>query len=369
MKQLLIILIVCVSVLALDLGFRGEAKRRHSGHDPQQDLPASQKVAQQNGSELSETTRVQLAALMAEKEARTAVEQKIDSQLIIGAKMQRAEPLPAGIASINLDLQLDTDGRDEVDISGDVTDNLLDTIVREGGAIENSYPQFKAVRASLPPPALAVVAALDEVRFINRATSLQLAQAGSAISTNPASGFDQRAENVKKELRATLPAVVSASSSSAKSEIVPATGNVTSEGDVTHTANQARSSFNVNGSGVKIGVISDSVKGLAQSQASGNLPNVTVLAGRSGVDGGTFDSGEGTAILEIIADLAPGAQLFFSTGKGGPAAFAQNILDLQAAGCNIIVDDLEYDNESPFQDDVVARAVNTVTAAGVLYFS
>src|SRR5207245_10284937 len=63
------------------------------------------------------------------------------------------------------------------------------------------------------------------------------------------------------------------------------------------------------------------------------------------------------------------SQLFFSTGNGGPAAFAQNILDLRAAGCNIIVDDLEYPNESPFQDAVVAQAVNTVTAAGTLYFS
>src|SRR5205807_2573239 len=46
-----------------------------------------------------------------------------------------------------------------------------------------------------------------------------------------------------------------------------------------------------------------------------------------------------------------------------------NILALRAAGCNIIVDDLEYPNESPFQDAVIAQAVNTVTAAGTLYFS
>jgi hypothetical protein len=175
-------------------------------------------------------------------------------------------------------------------------------------------------------------------------------------------------------LSAVLPAVVSAAPSSSNapgsiSAIVPSTGSVTSEGDVTHSADQARTSFNVNGSGVKIGVLSDSVKFLAQSQANGNLPTVTVLSGRSGVDGGDHDTGEGTAMLEIIADLAPGAQLFFSTGKGGSAAFAQNILDLQAAGCNIIVDDLEYSDEEPFQDAVVAQAVNTVTTAGVLYFS
>jgi hypothetical protein len=74
-------------------------------------------------------------------------------------------------------------------------------------------------------------------------------------------------------------------------------------------------------------------------------------------------------MLEIIHDLAPGAQLFYATGFNGVASFAQNILDLRAAGCDIIVDDVGYFNESPFQDGPIARAVNTVTAGGALYFS
>jgi uncharacterized repeat protein (TIGR01451 family) len=74
-------------------------------------------------------------------------------------------------------------------------------------------------------------------------------------------------------------------------------------------------------------------------------------------------------MMEIVYDLAPGASLFFATGDGGPANFAQNILNLRSAGCNIIIDDLRYLNESPFQDGIVARAVNTITASGGLYFS
>ena len=35
----------------------------------------------------------------------------------------------------------------------------------------------------------------------------------------------------------------------------------------------------------------------------------------------------------------------------------------------MIVDDVVYYAESPFQDGVVARAVNQVTSAGALYFS
>jgi hypothetical protein len=47
-------------------------------------------------------------------------------------------------------------------------------------------------------------------------------------------------------------------------------------------------------------------------------------------------------MMEIVHDIAPGASLFFATANGGQAQFAQNILDLHAAGCNIIVDDVAY---------------------------
>ena len=81
------------------------------------------------------------------------------------------------------------------------------------------------------------------------------------------------------------------------------------------------------------------------------------------------NSGEGTAMLEIVHDLAPGAQLYFATAWLGAASFANNIIALANAGCRVIVDDVGYFSESPFQDDVISQAVNTVTANGVLYFS
>src|SRR5208283_5431141 len=118
------------------------------------------------------------------------------------------------------------------------------------------------------------------------------------------------------------------------------------------------------GTGAKVGVLSDSVDYLTSSQIAGK---VTVLSGQSGLNQG--NTGEGTAMLEIVNDLAPGAQLYFATALGGVANFANNIQQLQAAGCNIIVDDELYYNESPFQDGIVASNVNVVTAKGVLYFS
>jgi hypothetical protein len=129
----------------------------------------------------------------------------------------------------------------------------------------------------------------------------------------------------------------------------------------------------VSGTGVKVGVLSDGVTNLAASQGTGDLGTVTVLPGQTG----TGD--EGTAMLEIIHDLAPDAQLYFATAFTSSASFAQNIRDLRTAGCDIIVDDVGYFAETPFQDGqtvasttnggFVIQAVKDVAAAGALYFS
>ena len=90
---------------------------------------------------------------------------------------------------------------------------------------------------------------------------------------------------------------------------------------------------------------------------------------------------EGTAMLELIHDIAPGAQLYFATAFTSITSFAQNIRDLRTAGCDIIVDDVGYFVESPFQDGqgpavvsptnggVVTQAVKDVAALGAMYFS
>ncbi len=132
-------------------------------------------------------------------------------------------------------------------------------------------------------------------------------------------------------------------------------GSVGTEGDLTHRALDARGTFGVNGAPLKIGVLSDGVTSLALSQATGDLPPtcgtppcITVLPGQTG------DGDEGTAILEIIHDMAPGASLFFATANNSITSFAQNIRDLRTAGCDIIVDDVFYFVETPFQDGQTA---------------
>ena len=143
-------------------------------------------------------------------------------------------------------------------------------------------------------------------------------------------------------------------------------GSLTSQGYVSH---KARETINAghNGSGVKVGVLSDSSDAVSMLIASGDLPADTVIVpGESGNPG----TSEGTAMMEIVHDLAPGAKLFFATAFTSPESMADNIRTLRFTfGCDIIVDDVSWSDEGVFQDTTIALAVNDVTADGALYFS
>ena len=149
-------------------------------------------------------------------------------------------------------------------------------------------------------------------------------------------------------------------------------GSITSQGYVSTGANKVVAA-GTTGAGIKVGVLSDSASAarVAALIASGDLPaNTVVLPNQAGPTAAQGGEDEGAAMMEIVHDIAPGAQIFFATGEGGQGTFAANIQALRFTyGCDIIVDDLSYFAESVFQDGTVAQAVNTVTADGALYFS
>jgi subtilisin family serine protease len=88
------------------------------------------------------------------------------------------------------------------------------------------------------------------------------------------------------------------------------------------------------------------------------------LPGRFGIG-----TDEGRAMLQIVHDIAPGAELGFRTGVVTSGDFAQGIRDLAEAGSDIIVDDITYITEPFFSDGRVAKAVDEVAAKGVSYFT
>jgi hypothetical protein len=154
-------------------------------------------------------------------------------------------------------------------------------------------------------------------------------------------------------------------------------GKVTSQGDIAQRSDAARSKYNVSGKDVKIGLISDSynsLSGAKEGVESGDLP------GEGNPNGDTTEvevledlfpgegSDEGRGMAEIVHDVAPGASLAFHTAFLGQANFAQGIVDLQEAGCDLIVDDVIYLDEPFFQDGIIAQAVDYVSNKGVGYF-
>jgi hypothetical protein len=291
---------------------------------------------------ISPQAAAQIQALVEDKAARTATQNRIDSSLLYRQKMARGQ-LAGGLASLRAGTESPSDGRETVDVTARDGLSLVPDVRRLGAEV--LFADALMLRLKVDLDALEAIADLPGVVFVGRP---QLPYTQSV------------APRLAGALRSAQPRAVA---------------DVTSQGDAAHKAATARAAYGVNGAGIKIGVISSGVDGLADAQAAGALGPVTVLPGQAG------EGNEGTAMLEIVHDLAPGAQLYYATAFPSATQFAANIRALAAAGCQIIVDDVGYTNETPFQDGqtasvvstgnagVIAQAVKDVAAAGVLYFS
>src|SRR5262245_6199222 len=127
-------------------------------------------------------------------------------------------------------------------------------------------------------------------------------------------------------------------------------GLVTTQGDRSMRTRNVRQRFDINGRGVKVGVMSDSVDcapgafaegapftTLAQDIANNDLPrSVTVLKDLSATRSDDCTD-EGRAMMQLIHDVAPGASLAFYTAFVSAEDFASGIGKLANAGANIIV--------------------------------
>ena len=177
------------------------------------------------------------------------------------------------------------------------------------------------------------------------------------------------------------------------------TGSVESQGDAILQATAARSQLGVDGTGIRVGVISDGIGGIfatacvscgPATQAPspitlGDLPSATGTRNSSGIltsvtggitaqsfraDGnleacnGTCDTSglvgaEGTAMLEIVHDLAPGTKLYFANFDTS-LSFEQAVSFLDA-NTDVSVDDISFLGSLPY-DGTDSVSTNTATA-------
>ena len=245
---------------------------------------------------------------------------------------------------------------------------------------------------------------LVDVRFVNGAISAldELRAAGAEVIASSRRYQTVTAAIVPARLRA-LAAVPGVEGVSEKrAPLVSALGaeceggSVISEGIAQLQVADARSKYGVDGSGVTVGVLSDSY-----DQAAAAADESGPVATRAGEDIASGDlsgpanpcaaektpvrlledfpgpaaSDEGRGMLQIVHDVAPGADLAFATAFFSELSFAQNIerlarsVEAGGADAEVIVDDVVWFEEPFFQDGPVAVAVDKVASEGVSYFS
>ncbi|WP_410579315.1 S8 family serine peptidase [Amycolatopsis sp. lyj-108] len=305
----------------------------------------------------SENTVRQIEALQSIKKSQHTGESKVDSRLLVEQKLRDRRMSASAVPALGSGANVSAAGTVLVDIRGQVSEELLKGLRESGAGIRAVSERYGSVRAEVPLNAVPAIAARADVKKVETAneafTARQLAEPATAGKRE---SKEEKAARIAVELKKAV---------EAKGQPGIAAGPVNSEGDRAHNADTARQQFGVTGVGTKICALSDGIDSLATSQARGELPaGVDVIPGQEG------DGDEGTAMLEIIHDLAPNASLGFASAFNSDASFADNIRKLRFdAGCDVIVDDVLYFKESPFQDWIIAQAVNDVTADGALYFS
>ena len=281
------------------------------------------------GQDISETARQQIKDVLRLKASLSDGQKKLSSELLFSAMKAQGKSLGTIPSSAMGSAKTDAAGSVLIDIRVNLVSSISQQINLLGGEVVYSSEVDGEIRAKLPLLQVESLASHPDVRWIRSA-----------------------------DVGAT---------SRVRTLMAPFVGAVTSQGYVTHAANQVNA-LGIDGTGVRVGVLSDSAspERVTALIATGDLPpDVIVVPGQAG-----SGADEGAAMMEIVHDLAPGAKLFFATSIGGQSNFANNIRTLRFVyGCDIIVDDYTYFAEGVFQDGIVARAVNDVTADGALYFS
>lgn len=332
-----------------------------------------------------------LNELVQAKAQQTSAQKKLSSALVSAVKASRGEWLTPSIQRLQSHVdRVGTDqptGRALVSVKTASIGAISTAIAAAGGAVIGSSRD--QITARVPLVALEGLAARADVLSImtpgraqrfNPEGPLAIMDKIKALESRPELRF--RAASLREALPGLIrraeamqagyvaPFQIASLSLPRLMKIAPVvnSGLSASQGIVSHRAREVNNNLGVTGAGITIGVLSDSAEFIPNLKATGDLPaGAMILPGRDIISGP--GSSEGTALMEIVYDMAPGANVLFATAFNSPESFGDNIRALAQAGCQVIVDDVGWSTEGVFQNGPIAKAVDDVSAAGVVYFS
>jgi hypothetical protein len=162
-------------------------------------------------------------------------------------------------------------------------------------------------------------------------------------------------------------------------------GSVDSQGEAVMGADLARAAVENDGRGVKVCVVSDSFDTArlrltpprttaADDVLRGDLPGAGNPNGFTTpvdvvLEGPNAASDEGRAMLQIVHDVAHGAELGFGSAFiGGKATTMQMLESLVGAGCKVVADDTNSFGSPFLRDGIVARKIEELVGRGVHYY-
>lgn len=177
-------------------------------------------------------------------------------------------------------------------------------------------------------------------------------------------------------------APVAASAAPADCRSIPVDADLLLKSDL------ARAEFGVDGTGVKVGIISNSynvnasLSTEAENIADGLLPGADNPCGHSTpvhvlsdypapTPPSTTPLGddEGRAMAQMVHGVAPGAELFFASAGVDYGDMIPAMDLLAAQGVDIIVDDVILDSEPFYQKSTISSRIDQLVADGITYLS
>jgi len=262
---------------------------------------------------------------------------------------------PAGPGS------LQTDAQDRIVVTATfqgAVDAARIEAVAALGEVRAVSPFVPKVTVAVAPGALPALAAIDGVTGVAADLAASTGSSSLAASTG-ASG---------------TPAAVPTTPAGCRSVPVDVDAGLNSAA--------ARERFGVDGTGVTVGIMSDSFDTNASALTTWATDvSLGVLPGPGNPCGYTqpvelvgatqpVGTDEGRGMAQLVHGVAPGARLMFATGTASTSTFSASVKALVDAGADVIVDDINLWYAEPmFQDGEIGLAIDYATAHGVLYVS